>query len=163
MKKLIKVEEGVSPVIGTILIIAITVVLAAILLLYVYMTPSATYSPHIIGKFASVEKIDETTYKLVFSRFNQDVKISKLKGVIMINETQYSFTFSSSYDFAQAEIIPSDENTKNLKIIYRDISNNTIINLGDYLLLENLKKHTTYTVSILDDSGEQLMSTTIKT
>ncbi len=163
MKTLIKKEDAVSPVIGTILMIAITVVLAASLLLYVYMTPSATYTPHIIGKFASVVRINDTSYKLIFSHFNQDVKTTQLKGVIEINGTQYTFSFLSPYDEAKAKINPLDKNTKNLKIIYRDLSNNSMINLGDYLLLQNLKTHTTYTIYFLDDTGEQLMSATIHT
>ncbi len=163
MKKLIKIEEGVSPVIGTILMIAITVVLAATLLLYVYMTPSATYKPTIMGKFAAVEKVDDTTYKLIFSNFNFDVRISTLKGVISINGTQYDFTFPSSNDSTHAIITPLDQNTQNLEIIYRDLSNNTLINRGDYILLKNLKESTTYTVYLLDAHGEMITSTTIKT
>ncbi|AGB04392.1 archaeal flagellin-like protein [Aciduliprofundum sp. MAR08-339] len=158
MKKMVSIENGVSAVIGTILMIAITVVLAATLLLYVYMTPSATYEPTIIGKFASIERVNDSTYKLVFSNFNFDVKISSLKGVLYINETRYNFIFPSPFDSTSAIITPKDSNTQNLQIIYRDLSNNSFINRGDYLLLRNLKPDTMYKIYFLDAHGSTLLS-----
>ena len=160
--KVFKKEKGVSPIIGTILMIAITVVLASVLLMYVYLTPSATYKPHITGMFASVDKIVDGSYKLTFSRFSYSIQISSLKGVISIDNTEYHFNFSNSYNGAKAEIWPQDQTVNGIEIIYHDLANNTYINQGDYLIIKGLKKGITYEVSLLYANGELLASTTIK-
>ena len=156
-------EEGISPIIGTILMIAITIVLASVLLMYVYITPTANYKPHITGMFASVKKMGSNEYKLIFSKFNYDVRISSLIGVLAIDDKTYHFNFSNSYDGAKAHFKNPDQNLGNIEIIYHDLANNTFINQGDYLIIKNLKSGMTYQISLLYSSGEMIASTTIKT
>ena len=152
-------ERGVSPVIATILMVSITVVLVAMVYIMISGMMSGITDNQIFGSFANKEKVDTTSYKLIFSEFKPATHLTSLKTVLMINSTYtYNVIFSSDYDRSTATIDPLDSNTQHLRITYHDTSNNTYINTGDYMLVENLHPNISYQIYILDSSGNTITS-----
>ena len=161
MKRIYKKEEGVSPVIATILMVAITVVLAATVWLMVSGYMGSGGGTTVTGSFASKEIVSSGTWKLTFSQFQPDTNISTLKVVIHdgTDNADHTLTFSynSSY-VAVASYTPSGSTTK-VYVEYHDLAGNGVINSGDYLLIKHVTQGKTYTVTILDSSGNQVCST----
>ena len=156
-------EKGVSPVIATILMVSITVVLVATVYI---MASGIIISPthnQIFGSFAGKDKVDATTYKLIFSEFKPATHLTSLKVMLLINSTgSYNVNFNNDYDGTVATISPIDSNTQRLKISYYDVGNNTYINTGDYLLIENLHLNTLYDIYLLDSYGNTIASTSFQ-
>jgi len=76
MKKIWKVRkncEAVSPVIATILMVAITVVLAAVLYVMVMSFGSGPAQPP-LGSMTTVTKLSPTTYRIDFGLFSPETK-----------------------------------------------------------------------------------------
>ncbi len=151
-------EEGVSPVIATILMVAITVVLAATLYLMVGNMGTGT-TDQTSGNFAKTEKVDTHTYKLTFTQFSPDTGIGSLT-IYVENKTATGTTTSDSLTLPSSDNGASVTGTNtHLTITYNDPANNKIINSGDYLTISGVDTGDTYTVTILDSNGNQICST----
>ncbi len=156
MKKYVRKEkeEGVSPVIATILMVAITVVLAATLYLMVGNMGTTT-SNQTSGSF-SVQPIDSKTYKVSFSKIVPDTSITKLKLVVQNGSASDTFTWSSDTSGTAGS---STTSNTNVVVTYYDLADNHVINSGDYLTL-TVKSGNTYQVTLLDSSGNEIHSET---
>ena len=154
MKRIYKKEEGVSPVIATILMVAITVVLAATVWLLVSGYMGGGGGTTVTGSFASKEMVSSGTWKLTFSTFQPDTSIKNLKISVSDGTHTDTLTFSSDNDG-----VSQTGSTTNVTVTYHDLANNHIINSGDYLLISGVTSGTTYTVTILDSNGNQVCST----
>jgi len=156
MKKIYKKEEGVSPVIATILMVAITVVLAATVWLLVSGYMGGGGGTQITGNFASKEMVSSGTWKLTFSQFNPDTSLKSLKISISDNTNSDTITFDDDrYGAEKTATLGSTTIT----VKYHDLADNHIINSGDYLTISGLTSGTTYTVTVLDANGNQVCST----
>ena len=156
MKKIYRKEEGVSPVIATILMVAITVVLAATVYIMVAGIGGPSAGP-VTGKIAAKEKIKNNEWKLTFSDFNPDTNITSLKVVVTngsATDTISSWTWSSSTKASSGKLT----NTK-VTVEYHDLAGNNIINTGDYLLIIGTQSGATYGITLLDSHGNQITST----
>ena len=152
MKKIYRKEEGVSPVIATILMVAITVVLAAT----VYIMVAGIGGPgtkQIVGKIASTEKIGND-WKLTFSDFNPATNISSLKVILSDTTTGKSDTLL--FTFSTSQLATASGTNTGLTVEYHDLAGNNAINTGDYLLVKSPTVGDSYTVTILDASGNQI-------
>ncbi|AGB04391.1 archaeal flagellin-like protein [Aciduliprofundum sp. MAR08-339] len=156
MKKMYKKEEGVSPVIATILMVAITVVLAATVWLMVSGYMGGTGGNQITGSFASKQQVKPGYWELTFSQFQPDTNITTLKISISVGTTTYTVTgwTYKSATIWNATLTPTP-NT--LKLQYHDLAGNGVINSGDYLLISGVSG--SVTVTILDSNGNQICST----
>ena len=86
-------EEGVSPVIATILMVAITVVLAAVLYVMVIgFGGSGTQTP--AGVITATSITDAKNQKFTFSQFNPDAKWADLKLLVDDGTTTWGFTMT---------------------------------------------------------------------
>jgi flagellin-like protein len=96
MKKIWKIRkdsEAVSPVIATILMVAITVVLAAVLYVMVMgFGTGGNTAP--TGSFTNVQKATSTSEKMFFGPFNKDVKPSDIKIVVENQSAAQSSTYT---------------------------------------------------------------------
>ena len=158
MKKIYKKEEGVSPVIATILMVAITVVLAATVWLLVSGYMGGGGGTQITGNFASKEMIGSNEWKLTFSQFQPDTSLKSLK--ISISDGTHSDTITFTDDSDGTHVTATNTG---ITVTYYDLANNHIINSGDYLVLSGLSSGTTYTVTVLDSNGNQICSTSFTT
>ncbi len=140
-----KDEEGVSPVIATILMVAITVVLAAVLYIMVIGLTPGTSSQTPTGQF-SVETTSNTTAEITFAKLTNDPAVTKLKVVLEIgtNSGTYSFGTASTGTVAQL-----DSGSNLGTITYQDFVDNEKVNSGDKLLLTLLTKNSDYIVRLI--------------
>jgi len=156
MKKIYKKEEGVSPVIATILMVAITVVLAATVWLLVSGYMGGGGGTQITGSFATKEMVGANKWKLTFSQFQPDTNITTVKISISDGSNTYpvtGWTYNSVNNWTA-----TFNNNPSFKVYYHDLAGNGVINSGDYLLLTGLSSGT-YTVTILDSNGNQICTT----
>jgi len=147
MKKMWKKNtKAVSPVIATILMVAITVVLAAVLYVMVMgfggdggSTPS--------GSFTAVQKIGGTDNieKVIFGQITPDTNITELK-IIVTPSGDSSITFTPTFTDGVVDFTPSP--TTGLDLKYVDLANDGKISVGDYLEISGCETGT-YTVSMV--------------
>ncbi len=145
MKKMWKKNtKAVSPVIATILMVAITVVLAAVLYVMVMgfggdggSTPS--------GSFTAVQKIDNKE-KVIFGQITPDTNITELK-IVVTNSSSDSSTTST---FTTNDGKSFDESPQtDIGLSYVDLAKDGKISVGDYLEITGCQTGHTYTVSMI--------------
>jgi len=150
-------REGVSPVIATILMVAITVVLAAVLYVMV-LGFGGGGGAGITGSFTSQTATSVgggTARKLSLSSFIPDTDPTKVKVTVetaTIAMVTFSFTSGS----------PAPQNSTPWRLAYVDLAANGILNNGDYFLLSSSTWGSalsvgSYTVTILNAaSGDRI-------
>ncbi len=156
-----KDEEGVSPVIATILMVAITVVLAAVLYIMVIgLAPSGSVIP--TGTWGKKTPVSNTAYDVDFGRVNPDPKPVDLEIILLRNGTfegKYSF---SNNDDGVLTLAPGSTDVGT--ITYVDLADNQKVNIGDKLKMTNLYPDSSYDlVMIWSATGDQITSTSFDT
>lgn len=133
MKKMWKLNnKAVSPVIATILMVAITVVLAAVLYVMVMGFGGDGGNETPSGSFTMVEKVG-LTEKVVFGQITPDTNITELK--IIVESGASTVTFTVSYSTAGAQVwVPI---STLCEVEYVDLAGDNKIGVGDYLLISN--------------------------
>ncbi len=129
MKKSFKNRSAVSPVIATILMVAITVVLAAVLYVMV-MGFGGTSSSAPTGSVAAVEKVDTDELRFTFGSFSKETQFSDCK---------VTFGFNGAMETAEVmdSSIPTfDLNGVTCTITYTDLGADGKISMGDYLTVK---------------------------
>jgi flagellin-like protein len=153
MKKMWKNRSGVSPVIATILMVAITVVLAAVLYVMV-MGFGGQGSSAPTGSFSEKTKVTNGE-KLTFAAFSPETAPSEIQ-VVLAGPSGTSVTYSLT-DAGVASTTGTE--LTGVGISYTDLASNKIINSGDYLTVTTSTGYSTgqYTVTILDaSSGDKI-------
>lgn len=140
MKKIWKIRkdsEAVSPVIATILMVAITVVLAAVLYVMVMGFGGNTAQPP-TGDFTTAEKHTSTTERLMFSPFSKDTKPTDIKIIIenVTGATSGTWSFASDASGASLNLVAGGTNYRTGgTIVYTDLAGDAKISNGDYLTI----------------------------
>jgi flagellin-like protein len=132
MKKIWKIRkdsEAVSPVIATILMVAITVVLAAVLYVMVMgFTPGGGQTP--TGAFTSEDKLTASTYKLTFGAVTPETKFIDCKFRIdPAGQAVQTYTIVST-----ASVTPVAAATV-AGIVITDLGGDGKISVGDYVTI----------------------------
>ncbi|MCK4444667.1 MAG: type IV pilin N-terminal domain-containing protein [Thermoplasmata archaeon] len=158
-----KDEEGVSPVIATILMVAITVVLAAVLYIMVIgLAPTGTSVP--TGVWGTKTVMSSGAVNVEFGKVSGDPKPMDIEIILVRNittegvEGEYSFAsnLDGNLNFAGGIDIADIE--------YADLANNQKVNTGDVLKLTNLMTGSDYIIRMIwGPSGDQITSTTFST
>ena len=154
MKKMWKNRSGVSPVIATILMVAITVVLAAVLYVMV-MGFGTNPSNNATGAIGPAHKVDATKYTVTVTSVSQndilftDCKVSLLKG----GETAGAATTLSASNISLGSSVYYAQ--------YTDSDGNGKISAGDVIVLTSSAAFGTgsYEFKLLGTNG-QIASTT---
>jgi flagellin-like protein len=131
MKKMWKNRSGVSPVIATILMVAITVVLAAVLYVMV-MGFGGQGSTAPTGSFSEKSKVTGGE-KLTFAAFSPETAPSALKVVIEKDGAANSATYILTDLSSTSALTPEGSAIPSVYLNYTDLAGNKIINSGDYL------------------------------
>ena len=155
-----KDEEAVSPVIATILMVAITVVLAAVLYIIVMsITPPQDIPP--IGTFSYSEATGSTEAEAIFGEITGDPAPTNLKFVLQNDTSSGIYTVPSS-DSETTLILSEGDNMGTL--IYRDNANNEKVNIGDLIKMKNLAAGSEYTLKMIwVPTGDLIDETTFST
>jgi flagellin-like protein len=122
-----KSREAVSPVIATILMVAITVVLAAVLYVMV-MGFGTTGNQTPVGSMTTVTKLSPTTYQITFGAFSPDTKFEQCGARI----EPVSGSLVPITTFNDVGMTPSDSPV-GIDVI--DLGNDGGISIGDYLVI----------------------------
>ncbi|KYK27626.1 MAG: hypothetical protein AYK23_02220 [Candidatus Proteinoplasmatales archaeon SG8-5] len=166
MKKMWRKNDGVSPVIATILMVAITVVLAAVLYVMVigFRPPINNASA---GSWTDVRATSQTSGIAKFGAFTGNIEPISLRVFVMENGTDVGYiSWGSNID-------PSMVNWNNgpdgATVTYFDYDpSGGQVNAGDYIELSGLLSGTTYsfetynvaTTSILPMTGDNPLFST---
>ncbi|MCK4756921.1 MAG: type IV pilin N-terminal domain-containing protein [Thermoplasmata archaeon] len=150
-----KKEDAVSPVIATILMVAITVVLAAVLYVMVIGFGSGGASTP-AGAWKEVGAVDATTAKLEFGAFTTDVQPMDVRFVV----TSTTGAGTGTYNFQYAPT--ADNTTMNpANAGYFDFNPaGNLINQGDSITIWGLTSGATYTVQVFHIDTESTVSMT---
>jgi flagellin-like protein len=119
-------NQGVSPVIATILMVAITVVLAAVLYLMVSQFTGGGGATAPTGT-VSASSVSTTAHALEFGRFSPDTAPTEIKLLITHNTTVTSECTFASDDDAAMTCTAAFTGTAT----YADLADNKLLNVGD--------------------------------
>ena len=149
-------EDAVSPVIATILMVAITVVLAAVLYVMVIGFGSGGSSTP-AGAWNDVGAVDSTTAKLVFGQFTVDVQPMDIKFFVTpAGGVAVPITFTSA-----PALDNSSMSATGLDPWYFDYNfAGNLVNSGDYITIYGLTASTTYTIEVFHIDTESTVSMT---
>lgn len=153
-----KREDAVSPVIATILMVAITVVLAAVLYVMVIGFGTGGGSTP-AGSWTTVEATSQTEAKLTFGAFTQDVQPMDIKLFLTYNATSIEIAWPSAPTGQQTP--PLTVTPTGITATYFDYSwTGNLVNAGDYIKLANLPNGTSYTIEVFHIDSEATMAMT---
>ena len=155
-----KDEEGVSPVIATILMVAITVVLAAVLYIMVIgLAPTGSVIP--TGTWGTKTLVSNTEYNVDFGKVNPEPKPVDLEILLIRNatdEVKYSFNGNGDGDL----IFAGGVNLGTLT--YSDLADDETVDIGDRLKMSGLSPGSNYELKMIwSSSGDQITTTTFTT
>jgi archaeal type IV pilus assembly protein PilA len=135
MKKIWKIRkdsEAVSPVIATILMVAITVVLAAVLYVMV-MGFGGTGAQTPTGAFTSVTKNSATVYKVALGTVSPDTKFMDCK--LRIDPVSTSAALVTTYTIVSVASVTPAAAATNAGIVITDLGGDGKISVGDYITI----------------------------
>jgi len=157
MKKIWKTrtEEGVSPVIATILMVAITVVLAAVLYVMVIgMVPNVDGTTPVGALTMEVQS--STSVTIIFGKFQPEPEPMFIK-VRITNNSDIADVIVLSFTNAPNAGTVDMVATGVASATYTDLNyQGNKINSGDFIIVDGLSPHTSYTVSIYHAPTESL-------
>jgi flagellin-like protein len=157
MKRSWKDRKGVSPVIATILMVAITVVLAAVLYVMVMGLGDISTTPN--GQITKVEKTGTGGYKLTLSTFSPSTKLTDIK--VNVNGTLFTSSDGKTW-------VPDKDDMYGItvRITVTDQAGDGKVSQGDYITVKLADGATVKlegaTVAILHGpSGGEITKTTL--
>ena len=153
-------EDAVSPVIATILMVAITVVLAAVLYVMVIGFGSGGSSTP-AGAWNDVSAIDSTTAKLTFGQFTTDVNPLDLKlFVTPSGGSAFTIAFTAAPTTSNTTLNVVDAPGTEAAFYFDYSPAGNLINSGDYITIYGLSSGITYTVEVFHVDTEATVSMT---
>ncbi len=154
-------DEGVSPVIATILMVAITVVLAAVLYVLVIGLVNGPPDNPPIGTWSSVDAESSTEGTLVFGTFTYEVKPIDIKLIVEANGTEIGQITIPNNDGTAPLDATWTNGPAGATATYYDYSpESNIINPGDYITLSGLLPETSYTFEVYHIPSQGICSMT---
>jgi flagellin-like protein len=159
MKRIWKNKDAVSPVIATILMVAITVVLAAVLYVMVIGFGGGTTSTP-AGAWNSVAPESQTSGKLVFGAFTTDVAPLDIKIFVTHNGSAAgSISFSPNVNPA-ASWTGGTPAVMGTAVIFDYSPTGGEVNAGDYITLTGLDPNTAYTFEVFHNPTDATVTMT---
>ncbi len=158
-------EDAVSPVIATILMVAITVVLAAVLYVMVIGMSEGGGDTAPVGAMASMTATSSFNATLTFSTFAPVPAPMDLKIILTPNDANPTVELTFS---AQPTVSPATMTTTGLSAVgftagaqYTDLNvGGNAVNSGDSIKVTGLAADTTYTISIYHYPSDSVCSMT---
>lgn len=142
-------EDAVSPVIATILMVAITVVLAAVLYVMVIgMSGGGSLVPTPVGSWQAMDPTSNHSGKMVFGSFSPEVHAFDMKILVEGNSgQQFNFTWSD-LTFSDSNYTLNCDGAGITAFYYDTHPEGGLINAGDYIEVFGLEPFTVYTVRV---------------
>ena len=166
LRKMMKFEKesAVSTIIATILMVAVTVVLAGVLYVMVIGLGGSNENLAPLGSWSSIEPQSNQTIQITFGSFSDEVQ--------PIDLTLYLYHGSDRDNFTTIKIITplagqlsgcivSGANESEISATYNDYGyESNSVNGGDYLTIEGLEKGERYTVEVYHAPSQSILSMT---
>ena len=152
-----KKEDAVSPVIATILMVAITVVLAAVLYVMVIGFGAGGDSTP-AGAWNDVGAVDATTAKLAFGQFTTNVQPMDLRFIV--TSTDGAALGTGTYNLQSAPTLANTTMNPNNAGYYDFNPAGNLVNSGDSITIWGLTSGATYTVEVFHIDSESIVSMT---
>jgi len=160
MKKNWKNRSGVSPVIATILMVAITVVLAAVLYVMVmgFGGPSSNAPT---GAFTKTEKTSATTITYTFGAMSKDTKFTDCKFTYAV--AGGALQAAAPIQGTGASHTMTTGTSPVYTVTFVDLGNDGKISTGDYVTISTSDvklASSAYTATLLFNDGSQICTST---
>jgi flagellin-like protein len=154
-----KDEEGVSPVIATILMVAITVVFAAVL--YSMAWTCATPIPIPTGIWCNEKVISSTEAVVEFGNMSRDIRPMNLEFILIRNNTtEARYGFSSNDE--EELVLVDGPNIGTLT--FENLKNILCVDRGDRMRLTNLAPNSDYILKMIwAATGDEMDSVAFST
>jgi flagellin-like protein len=161
MKKKWRNKDGVSPVIATILMVAITVVLAAVLYVMVIELGGGPPDNPPAYSWYSVDALSRTEGKMVFGQFSYEVKPIEIEVRITANGTDIGSLTIPTNDEGPPQNVSWTGAPNGAAAIYYDYrASGGTVNQGDYLKLSGLSPATMYSFMVFHNPTESMATLT---
>jgi flagellin-like protein len=141
-------EDAVSPVIATILMVAITVVLAAVLYVMVIGMGGSAVVQTPVGSWQKMDTLSKTSVSMTFGQFQPNVEPFDVRLIV---ESQTGYIFNLTFPSLN---IDDDNYTMScdgvgITAYYYDLNpGGRLINAGDHIQIYGLNTFTVYEVKI---------------
>ncbi len=147
-------EKGVSPVIATIVMVVITVVLAAVL--YFMTSTCATLNPIPIGIWCEDTTVSSTEATVEFGEMSRKIRPTNLEFILIRNSTtEARYGFLSNYDKDLVLKKGSDLGT----LTFENHGDDICVDAGDEMKLTNLAPNSTYILKMIwAPTGDEMAS-----
>lgn len=155
MKKIYKKrkDEGVSPVIATILMVAITVVLAAVLYVMVIEIRPPTFD-EAGGNIQSVDIKNNSAVEITFGTFTSKPSPTSVK--LILEDSAGARTTLNWPDIPNADNFAMTSSDPLVSAVYRDyVPTGNEINPGDSVLVNGLSSGERYSVQMINLEGTE--------
>ena len=146
-------NDGVSPIIATVLMIAITVVLAGLL----YPTTSSPCLPpmmEIVGAYDDVSAVSSTEGRIVLGDFSEQVPLMDIRIYISSNGTRAGYL--NWTDHTEIGWINGPDGAS--VVSHPHAPTDGLINSIDYIILGGLQPGTEYTIEIVHMPSDSVVS-----
>lgn len=155
-------RAGVSPIIATILMVAITVVLAGVLYVMVIglQGPSGGgITPG--GSWLYMTPQTNTSVKMVFGPFTKTVQPMDIQVFLENGGNRTTLSFASAPDSAETDMQVAGYHDSTIFASYTDSNwQSNTINGGDYIIVSGLTSGKVYTVSVYHIPTDAVISMT---
>ena len=154
-----KDNSAVSPVIATILMVAVTVVLAAVLYVMIAgMSPGSTeLAP--MGSWLEPQVNNNSSVTYTFGTFSQDIKVTEAKIVLIQGDNQTFFEFPGQLTDDSTTLSKMGDTSGTLNMVYEDGNyQGSNINQGDKIIITGLSPDTVYEIKIFHKATDQVIS-----
>jgi flagellin-like protein len=163
MKKIWR-KDGVSPVIATILMVAITVVLAAVLYVMVIQLGGGPPDNPPAYSWYSVDATSRTEGKMVFGQFSYEVRPLDIEVRIKANGSEIGSLTIPTNDGAPPQNVSWSGAPNGASAIYYDYrATGGSVNQGDYIELSGLSPGTMYSFEVFHNPTESIATLTSST
>ncbi len=132
--------------------VAMTVVLTAVLYIMVLGLAGSPSETALYGGFATTTQTSNNTFTSTFAKFSKSIRPTQLTLIVGFGDDSGTYGFSSNED-AQLGFVGGVDVCD---IYYDDVSDDALVSSGDILRFSGLSPGGTYTIILLDSSGNVL-------
>ncbi|MCK4756920.1 MAG: type IV pilin [Thermoplasmata archaeon] len=158
-------DQAVSPIIATILMVAVTIVLAGVLyVMIIGMGGGSNESLAPLGSWHDVDAVNMTSAKLVFGPFSGEVNPIDLKIILYEEDVDEITTITIQTPLTSQYDNPCSiggHNESQITATYNDYSYSTNqINGGDFIVIDGLASGKYYKLEVFHFPSQSILSMT---
>ena len=150
-----KRTEAVSPVVATILMVAMTVVLTALLYIMVLGMTGGNFGESTRWGSVTLQIVDDTTFDAIFNKIEPTARPVDLRIIIEFNTSEGTYNFQTNGDGELVFVSGTDI----CDINYTDNADDNYVSTGDFLRVSNVPSGSVIKMYVLDATTGGLIVT----